>query len=101
MNELERYLDQVCPSLRVSSSLRRHLREELKEHLTEAIEANVAEGLSQEDAAARAIAAFGPPAMVGEGLEAVYGRRLFSVVIEKAMEWKEKTMKTGWKWTAS
>jgi len=99
MKEVERYLDHVCRSLGGSSSLRRHLREELREHLEEAIDAHCAGGMTRDEAAARAMEEFGTPAMVSEGLEAVYGRRLLTVVVEKAMAWKEKTMKTGWKWS--
>ena len=99
METIERYLDHVCGSLGGSSSLRRHLREELREHLTEAMDSHVAAGLSPEEAAAKAVEAFGSPATVSEELGIVYGRRLLAVVVEKAMAWKERTMKTGWKWS--
>lgn len=99
MNEIERFLDQACRSVSGSASLRRHLREELKEHLEEAVEGFVAAGMSKDEAVQRAIEEFGEPALVREGLEAVHGRRLTALFIEKAMDWREKTMKTGWKWS--
>jgi hypothetical protein len=99
MNELERYLDRVCRTLRGSRSLRRHVREELREHLLEAIERHEARGADHEQAIAKAIEEFGEPEMVREGLQAVYGRPVMAMLIEKAMAWKEKTMKTGWKWS--
>ncbi|UCD27917.1 MAG: hypothetical protein JSV03_12540, partial [Planctomycetota bacterium] len=99
MNDVEHYLDHVCRSLSGSSSLRRHIREELREHLSEAIERQVSAGLSREEASRKVIEEFGKPEMVREGLEAVYGRSLVGLLIEKAMDWKEITMKSGWKWS--
>jgi hypothetical protein len=99
MNEIERYLDHVCRGVGGSPSLRKHIREELREHLLEAIESHTAEGLSREAALAKAIEEFGTAEAVSEGLTAVYGRRLLGIVVEKAMAWKEATMKTGWKWS--
>jgi len=99
MNEVEKYLDRVCQSLSGPHSLRQHLREELREHLTEAVEKHVTAGMSQDEAVKKTIEEFGEPEMVRQGLENVYGRRLIGMMIEKAMAWKEKTMKTGWKWS--
>ncbi|MGB2819535.1 MAG: permease prefix domain 1-containing protein [Phycisphaerae bacterium] len=99
MNELERYVDEVCRGLRGSQSLREHVREELREHLLAAVEKHAGDGLAREEATAKAIEEFGRPEMVREGLEAVYGRRFIAVLIEKAMEWKAGTIKTGWKWS--
>lgn len=99
MNELEQYLDRVCRPLGGSKSLRRHIREELREHLLAAVEQHVGEGLSQAQAAAKAIEEFGEPETVRGGLEALYGRRVTALLIEKAMQWKERNMKTGWKWS--
>jgi len=98
MNELERYVDEVSRGLRGSASLREHLREELREHLLAAVETHVAAGLGREEAEAKAIEQFGRPEMVREGLEAVYGRRFIGLLIERAMEWKARTIETGWKW---
>ena len=99
MNELERYVDEVCRGLRGSASLRQHIREELREHLLAAIEKHAADGLARQEAEAKAIEEFGRPEMVREGLEAVYGRRFLGLLIEKAMEWKARTIKAGWKWS--
>lgn len=98
MNEIERFLDQVCCGVGGSPDLRRHLRRELEEHLTEEIEANVAAGMGREEAVHKAIGEFGDPVVIRDGLQAVHGRRLMSLLIEKSMNWREKTMKTGWKW---
>jgi hypothetical protein len=98
MNEMERFLDQVCCGVAGSPELRRHLRKELREHLTEEIESNVAAGLSREEAVDKAITECGDPVMIRDGLQAVHGRRLMSLLIEKSMNWRETTMKTGWKW---
>ncbi len=99
MKDIEHYLNCVCRSVRGSSSLVKHLREELREHLLEAIERHTAAGVSHEEAVTRSIEEFGTPEEVSEGLQAVYGRRMVSVLIEKAMAWRERTMKTGWKWS--
>jgi len=98
-NEIERFLDQACCGVGGSPELRRHLREELREHLTEEIERNVAAGLSREEAVHRAIEEFGDPVILRDGLQAVHGRRLMTLLIEKSMAWRETTMKTGWKWS--
>ncbi len=98
-NEIERFLDQACCGVGGSPELRRHLREELREHLTEEIERNVAGGLNREEAVHRAIEEFGDPVILRDGLQAVHGRRLMTLLIEKSMAWRETTMKTGWKWS--
>ncbi|MCA9439232.1 MAG: hypothetical protein KC964_00380 [Candidatus Omnitrophica bacterium] len=36
--------------------------------------------------------------MVREGLQAVYGQRLISILVERAMEWKVSTLMSEWKW---
>ncbi|MEN6428336.1 MAG: permease prefix domain 1-containing protein [Phycisphaerales bacterium] len=99
MNEIERFLDHACCGVGGPPELRRHLREELREHLTEEIERNLAAGLSQEEAVHKAIEEFGDPVMIREGLQAVHGRRLMTLLIEKSMAWRETTMKMGWKWS--
>ena len=35
---------------------------------------------------------------VREGLQSVYGQSVTSLFVDKAMQWKERTMKTEWKW---
>ena len=99
MNEIERFLDQACRSVSGTPSLRRHLREELKEHVLEMVQSHVASGMTQEEAVRKALEEFGQPQEVREGLEEVYGRRVTALLIEKAMEWREKTMKAEWKWS--
>jgi len=99
MNEIEKYLDNVCRTLGGSHELREHIREELREHLEEAIETHIAKGISRDEATRKAIEEFGQSEDVGKGLESVYGHRMMALVIDKAMEWKERNMKTGWKWS--
>jgi hypothetical protein len=99
MEELERYLDQVCRGIRGPRSLRQHIRRELAEHLLDAIEGHRAAGLSDEDALRRALADFGGPHEVGSDLEEQYGHRLLGVMIDKAIRWRELTMKAKWLWT--
>jgi hypothetical protein len=99
MDKLEHYLDQVCRSIGGPRSLRQHIRQELGEHLRDAAAGHRAAGLSEEEALDRAIADFGGPEQVRSELEATHGHRLLAVVIEKAMQWKERTMKAKWLWT--
>lgn len=99
MNEIERFLDRACCGVGGSPELRGHLRKELQEHLDEEIERNVAAGMAQEEAVQKAIEEFGDPVMIRDGLQSVHGRRLMTLLIEKSMIWRERTMKTGWKWS--
>jgi hypothetical protein len=101
MDDLERYLDRVCRGLGGAASLRRHLREELREHIREAAERYKATGLAPDEALQKAISDFGEPGSVHEGLEDVYGRDVMGILIEKAMQWKEKTMKAKWLWSGT
>jgi len=99
MNEIDKYLDEVCRTLGGSHSLRRHIRDELRDHLEEAIDAHVAGGLPRDEAIRKAIEEFGRPETIGRDLESVYGHRMMSLAIDKAIAWKERTMKSGWKWS--
>jgi hypothetical protein len=99
MDKLEHYLDQVCRSVGGPRSLRQHIRQELREHLRDAAAEHQAAGLSEEEALARALADFGGPEQVRSELEATHGHRLMGVVVDKAMQWKEMTMKAKWLWT--
>jgi hypothetical protein len=99
MDKLERYLDQVCRRIGGPRSLRQHVRQELREHLLDAAAGHQAAGLSQEDALARALDDFGGAEEMRSELEATHGQRLMSVVIDKALQWKENTMKARWLWT--
>ncbi len=80
--------------------MRQHVRQELAEHLRDAVAEHRGAGLSEEQALERALADFGGPDQVRSELEATHGHRLMAVVIDKAIEWKEKTMKAKWLWTS-
>ena len=98
MDKLEQYLDQVCRRIGGPRPLRLHIRQELGEHLRDAVAQHRATGLSEEAALAKALEEFGNPAEVRSELEATHGQRLLAVVIDKAIEWKEMTMKSKWLW---
>jgi len=98
-HEIERFLDRACRGVGGSPELRRHLRKELKEHLEEEIEQDVAAGMTRQEAEAKALEEFGDPLVIRDGLQSVHGRRLLSLLIEKSMIWRERTMKAGWKWS--
>ena len=98
MDKLEQYLDQVCRRIGGPRSLRLHIRQELGEHLRDAVAQHRAAGLAEEAALAKALEEFGNPADVRSELEATHGQRLLAVVIDKAIEWKEMTMKSKWLW---
>lgn len=99
MEKLEQYLDQVCQRIGGPRAMRQHVRQELREHLMDAVAQHRAAGLGEEDAVARALEEFGKPEEVRSELEATHGQRLLAVVIEKAMQWKETTMRAKWLWT--
>lgn len=100
MNKLEHYLQQVCRSMGGPKALREHVRQELREHLLDAVAQHQTAGLSEQQAIDRALAEFGTPETVRGELEATHGHRMMlAMVIDKAMEWKEKTMKAKWLWT--
>ena len=61
MDQLERYLDQVCRGIGGPKSLRQHIRRELREHLLDAAAEHRNAGLPEEEALARALADFGGP----------------------------------------
>lgn len=99
MEKLEHYLDQVCRSIGGPRALRQHVRQELREHLLDAAAQYKAAGLPEEEALRRALEDFGGPEEVRSELEAMHGHRLLPVVIDKAMQWKERTMRAKWLWT--
>lgn len=101
MDSLERYLARVCRGVGGSASLRRHLRQELREHILEAAERHKADGLPADEALDKAIADFRDPVAVHEGFEDVYGRDVVGILIEKAMQWKESTLKATWLWSGT
>jgi len=98
MDKIEHYLDQVCRSIGGPRSLRQHIRQELGEHLRDAVAEHLSGGMSEPEAIDRALADFGGPEQVRAELEATHGHRLLPVVIDKAMQWKEKTMRAKWLW---
>jgi hypothetical protein len=99
MKKLEQYLDLVCRGIGGPRALRQHVRRELHEHLLDAMARHKADGLPEEAALDRALAEFGRPDEVRSELEATHGQRMLAVVIDKAMQWQEKTMKAKWLWT--
>jgi hypothetical protein len=100
MEKLERYLDQVCRSLGGPRAMRQHVRQELREHLLDAAAQHRSSGASEEEALDRALDEFGKPDDLRTELEAAHGYRMLAVAIEKAMQWKEMTMKAKWLWTS-
>jgi hypothetical protein len=98
MDKLEQYLDQVCRSMGGPRALRQHVRQELREHLLDAVAHHKAAGLADEVALQKALEEFGKPEDVRTELEATHGHRMLAVVIDKAMQWKERTMKAKWLW---
>ena len=99
MDKLEQYLDRVCRGLGGPRPLRAHLRQELGEHLRDAVERYVESGLPPDDALNRALEDFGGPEQVNAELQSAHGQRLTSVLIDKALQWKETTMKAKFIWT--
>ena len=98
MERIERYVKEVCRGLRVPESLRQQIGQELRAHLLESVQAHVDAGMAEEEAVAAVLAEFGQAEVVRGELRAVYGGGLLTLLIQHAMDWKEKTMKTGWKW---
>lgn len=100
INQLEQYLQQVCRSMGGPRALREHVRQELREHLLDAASQHQAAGMNEEEALQKAIEEFGQPEAVRSELEATHGHRMMmAMVLDKALEWKEKTMKAKWLWT--
>jgi hypothetical protein len=99
MDKLEQYLDQVCRNIGGPRALRRHVRQELREHLLDAAAQHQQAGLAPADALDRAIAEFGGADDMRLELEEAHGHRILGMIIDKTLEWKEKTMKAKWLWT--
>jgi len=66
---VEQYLDDLADRLRGQGRQVRRVLAEVEQHLEEATAAGVAEGLSYDDAASRAVARFGDAAAVAPGLQ--------------------------------
>jgi HAAS domain-containing protein len=99
MDKLEQYVEQVCRHIGGPRAMRQHVRQELREHLRDAVAQHRAAGLSEEESLARALEEFGKPEDVRSELEATHGHQMMAVVIDKAIEWKEMTMRAKWLWT--
>jgi hypothetical protein len=99
MDKLEHYVEQVCRSIGGSRALRQHVRQELREHLLDAVAQHRSAGLSEEQALDRALEEFGKPDEMRSELEATHGHRMLAVVIDRALQWKEMTMRAKWLWT--
>jgi hypothetical protein len=97
MKKLEQYLDQVCRTIGGPPEMRQHVRQELREHLLDAVAQHKAAGLSEEAALDKALEEFGKPEEMRSDLEAAHGQRI-TWILDKAMQWKEKTMKAKWLW---
>jgi hypothetical protein len=100
MDKLEHYLAQVCRTLGGPSAMRQHVRQELREHLLDAVAQHRAAGMSDEAALDRALEEFGKPEDVRSELEATHRQRMIAVLIDKAMQWKERTMRAKWLWVS-
>ncbi|HMC11737.1 MAG TPA: permease prefix domain 1-containing protein [Pirellulaceae bacterium] len=100
MGLIDRYLDRVCRGLSGTRSLRQHLRQELREHLLDAAAEHRAGGMSEEESLIKAIEDFGGPEQVHSELAAQHGQRVTTLLIDKAIEWKEKTMRAKWLWAS-
>ncbi len=96
MDKIDNYIERVCRSIGGPKSLRQHVRQELREHLLDAVAQHKAAGLSEEAAVDKALEEFGNPEEVRSELEATHGHRVMAVVIDRAMEWKEMTMRPKW-----
>ncbi len=99
MDKLEEYVERICLRMGGPRALRAHVRQELREHLTDAVDEHRRAGMSEEQALERALLDFGGPEEVRKELEAAHGQRMTAVIVEKAMQWKEKTMKERWLWS--
>jgi hypothetical protein len=98
MDKLEQYIEQVCKSIGGPFDLRQHVRQELREHLLDAVAQHKAAGLAEADAVSKALEEFGKPNEVRAELESAYGQRMVWIV-DKALQWKEMTMRAKWLWT--
>jgi hypothetical protein len=84
---VQRYLDDLFTGLRGQPRACRRLLAETETHLLDALDAGLAEGLSHDEAAERAVARFGPPStLVGAGLPvtAVVSRMLRPLLLAAA-----------------
>lgn len=99
MDKLDRYVARVCGSIGGPRAMRQHVQQELREHLLDAVAQHEASGMPREQAVDRALEEFGNQEEVRSELVAAHGHRVMAVVIEKALQWKERTMRAKWLWT--
>jgi len=100
MDRLESYLNQICWSIGGPKALREHVRQELRAHLLDAVEQHKTAGLTDEEAVTKAMEEFGRPEDLRPELEATHGHRMLAVLIDRALQWKERTMRAKWLWSS-
>jgi hypothetical protein len=100
MDRLDSYLNQICWSIGGPKALREHVRQELRAHLLDAVEQHKTAGLPDEEAVTRAMEEFGRPEDLRPELEATHGHRMLAVLIDRALQWKERTMRAKWMWSS-
>src|SRR5262245_33237346 len=100
MDRLEQYVDQVCRHIGGPRAMRQHVRQELREHLLDAVAQHRAAGMPEDKAVEQALEEFGQPEELRSEMEAAHGQRVLAVVLDKAMGWKERTMKAKWLWSS-
>ena len=100
MDRLDSYLNQICWSIGGPKALREHVRQELRAHLLDAMEQHKTAGLTDEEAVTKAMDEFGRPEDLRPELEATHGHRMLAVLIDRALQWKERTMRAKWMWSS-
>ena len=100
MDRLDSYLNQICWSIGGPKALREHVRQELRAHLLDAVEQHKTAGLTDDEAVTRAMEEFGRPEDLRPELEATHGHRMLAVLIDRALQWKERTMRAKWMWSS-
>ena len=100
MDRLDSYLNQICWSIGGPKALREHVRQELRAHLLDAVEQHKTAGLTDLEAVTKAMEEFGRPEDLRPELEATHGHRMLAVLIDRALQWKERTMRAKWLWSS-
>ena len=100
MDRLDSYLNQICWSIGGPKALREHVRQELRAHLLDAVEQHKTAGLTDDEAVTKAMEEFGRPEDLRPELEATHGHRMLAVLIDGALQWKERTMRARWLWAS-
>ena len=81
--------------------VREHVRQELRGSiLLDAVEQHKTAGLPDEEAVTKAMEEFGRPEDLRPELEATHGHRMLAVLIDRALQWKERTMRAKWMWSS-